>query len=224
MTYVPYMTVDEVRERTEYKADDFYATDEEERFDELLERVEEEAGATIDSFMGDTSFHHEEGVELEVPAPRRASIELLYPVQDVLMVEVLRARGGDFQEIDENRYYFTEHRLYLHEGQKASRSWRRRGRASNPLRSNIDRVTWADMGRLVRVTYNRGYTEVPANVKSVQMAIINNILRNLRLEQSIGSISPDAVSNYVNNREVMTEDIEKRLKQLTRFGGTTMVI
>lgn len=220
-----YLTATAIEDRISYKGEQFFTTATATNFESLLETLEEESRALIESYMGDVTFSEETGKELEVVAPDSIYIELKFPVTSITKVEIKYTANGSYNTMDTERYYYSKHALYLAEhGIAYSDMSRRRWLMRNPISRDLKRVTWRDSCYEVKVTYDRGYSDIPSNVKGIQLSLINNMLRNLRLEQSIGSIEPDAVTSYIEAGKVFTSDIKARLDGITSFGGTTVVV
>lgn len=221
-----YLTPDEIEKRIEYQQTDYFedGTGYADDWEELLESLEKETRAYIESYMGDETFSYETGTTLEVTPPDNSTIQLSYPVDSIDKVEVKKTRDGDWEELDSDRYYHTDHSLILHERPSNAKYRGRLRRRRNPISRFTERATWRDLYYNIKVTYDRGFENIPENVKGIQISMINNLLRNLRLEQSIGAIEADAIGTYVDAGSVMTEDIEKRLDEITGFGRATVVI
>jgi hypothetical protein len=74
------------------------------------------------------------------------------------------------------------------------------------------------------VTYDRGFDPVPADILSVQVALVNRMLRNLKTEQNISAMEPDQIESVTAAEAVLTEDIRQRIDQVHKLGGQTQVI
>ncbi len=219
-----YQTKAEIKERIKYDGSEVVAEDAATgTFDDLLDTLESESRAMIESYKGDVTFSEETDVVKEIEAPDDVTIALDFPVNDVSKVEVKYRFTGGWNTLDSDYYYHSEHNLILGKTYP-KRNINSRNRRKNPATRYLYRGTWADICYKVKVTYDRGYSTIPSNVKSVQITLINNMLRQLRLEQSIAAIEPDAVGTYLDAGKIMTEDVTDRLDQMTSFGGTTVVI
>jgi hypothetical protein len=78
-----------------------------------------------------------------------------------------------------------------------------------------------DIAEKIRVTYDRGFVEIPPDVLSVQVAIVNRILRNLKTEQNIAAMEPEQISAVTDAEAILTDDIRARIDQVTPLGGAT---
>jgi len=214
-----YQTPDEIKERVEYGADDFFDNEPQpgDKYDSLLERLEKESRKAIESYKGDITFEKETKTQ-KFNAPESTVIQLEYPVHDVLKVEYQRYPDDNWEELDSQSYKFTDHNLILirfpkqllaHQGMVKGRQ--------NPLTSNIRRYEWVDFATTVRVEYERGYEDIPENIVGVQITLINKKLRQLREEQNIAGLSVGDIDNLGKFDTLMTEDVQERLDETTSF-------
>lgn len=81
------------------------------------------------------------------------------------------------------------------------------------------------MGTEVRVTYTRGYEEIPANIKQLTTNIANRMLRNLKNEQNVAAASPDELAGVSPEYDrVISDSIQESLDGLTTLGGATYTV
>ena len=211
-----YTELSTLKQRIEYKGDDYYDIHPEEKFDELLTQLEKESRQLINNHKGSAglsfTFEKETDRTDTIRAPNARTVQLVYPVQNVSKVEIELFDKG-YNELDDTSYDSTRHNLIL---QRSAfpfiNDTRQRKRK---LDRNITDPTWNDICTKVRVTYTRGYDSIPENVKNVQIQMINKMLRNLRMEQGIQSVEPDNVSQFVDAGTVMSEDIRQSLDDIS---------
>ena len=237
----PYQSLERLKMRLEYEATDIFddRDNAEKRFDRLLmgtaevgdgedfDGLEAEARTTIESYAGgqvdgdfDTSFTFVREVDRqdEIRATEDTSISLIGPVVEISTVEIKRTLRSDWHELNEHRWDRDNNRLVLSYGSRVSRA--RHGRRRNVLTDEATRATWRDICEKMRVTYTRGYEPVPATIRSVQVRIINRMLRNLVTEQTIQAMEPDQIAAVTSAEAVITEDIEMRIRELSPLGGS----
>ncbi len=207
-----YLAVDDIKPRIHYRSDDFSLTSSE--FDDLLETIETETRELINSHMGDESFSKETGRIDKFSAKDSAAIPLTYPVDSITKVEYKRKISGSWRELDSDRYTSTEHRLKLRRYPEIFYE-RRQCRSMNRLNYDSSRLAWSDFAVEIKVTYDRGYDSVPANVKNIQIDMINKTLRKLKNEQNISAMNPEQMEAVTQSSRIMTEDIMKRLDDIT---------
>lgn len=215
-----YQTVDRIKSRISYTPSQFNEYEQDVEFDDLLEMLEEESRAIIDSYMGDESFNYEEDREDRIMARDTKGLSLIYPVQDVKKVETKRF-GSDWDELDSNNWTFDDHSLYL-------RKYNRRlfdvhGRDYYTMRDVRD-LNWSDFCTEVRVTYDRGFEDIPDNILNIQISIISNILNEMRQKQANSVFDPSDNNLVVDLDQIMSKDIEKRLKDITSFGKNAVIL
>jgi len=230
-----YQTVSEIKSRIELKEDDFYDQDPTVSFENLLETLEKETRSLINSYKDDVSFT-EQTYEEVYQSPDGTTIPLIYPVKKdatddngdkILTVWYRRRSDQDWRLLDSRRYYLTDHRLILYDAptNKFNRGNRgRRYKVRNPLKANLERMTWWDFSRQVKIKYVAGFDPIPDLVKNIQIDLINNILSNLLLDKGIKRMNPSEMESYIQDRAVLTEDIKERLDTITTPHGRTMVV
>lgn len=216
-----YQSLDAIKQRVDYDGAAFFDDNEHLRFDELLVRLEEEARGLIETRSGDETFALEEGRVDEFRATDDAALPLVYPIRDVQSVEFKRTMRADWTTLEPDRYDYTDHRLVLDVGRRRG-SMRLSGGVD--LTSHAERSTWMDLARKLRVTYDRGFDPVPADIRSVQIDIINRLLRTLRSEQNIGAMEPDQLQSVTTAEAVLTDDIRERIDQVTGLGGKSLSV
>lgn len=220
-----YQSLDRIKRRISksFKPKSYFHEDEENQFDLLLEDLEEESSGMIESYKGDVSFIREERVTT-IPARDSTRIPLIFPIQSIKSVEWRNNSQQDWRELNERRYYHTKHALVLEHSIKSDRMSRSRGvfRGRNPLKDNTMRSTWRDVARHLKITYTAGYEKenIPPDVLSIQIDIITNMLNDLRGDQSKFPASAQEISDRVSGKEIMTDDIRRRLDEVTRHYGS----
>lgn len=205
-----YQTVDEIKARVHYRKEDFDLDTND--FQTLLETVEEESRALIESFMGDFTFEKETDRVDVINSSYSEGVPLVYPVDKVSKVEYKRRASSDWEELDEDHWYNTEHRLVL---DRYPRQYERRRHFHRRIGDR--KRKWKDISTQISVTYDRGYDNIPANVKNIQLDIINKILRRLKNEQSVSAMDPEQMQALELADKVMSDDILERLNQITRL-------
>lgn len=223
-----YLTTDEIRDRIEYDPDVFFDINPSTKFDSLLTTLEQESRNLINSYIGidNETLKSETDKVYEIDAPDNARISLIYPVQDVTKVEVKRGIDDDWETLDSKYYSYSERGIKLKKSftNLDARNFPYTRRKVNNLKINSNRITWAILYRRVKITYDRGYDTIPSDIKSAQIKIINNLLRNLRQEQNVSALSPSDISNYVEGTTVLTEDIQNILDNQTRLRDNVVVL
>lgn len=215
-----YTTLSELRQRVNYVGDDFFDDNAALRFDELLVRLEREARGIFVTLWGDQTPLTETDRVDEKRTTDDAALLLAYPVNDVSTVELKRSTGSDWTTLDADRYDYSDHRLIL--TNRARNAPRNR---ANELTRYAGRTTWQDLAAKIRVTYDRGFgAEPPADIKSVQVQLINQLLRNLKREQTVAAASPEEMAQMSAQAEVVTEEIRDRIADVTSPGGATMSV
>ncbi len=232
----PYQTLDRLRARVEYEPGDIFDDDDnaEKRFDRLLagseavgetdgfRGLEAEARGIIETRLGDNTLAAEDGrVDVERTTDDSA-MPLVFPIRDVQSVEYKVDLGDDFETLDTDRWDFTDHNIILSFGRRMAES--RHGFRGNRLTGFTARLTWLDLAEKIRVTYDRGFETVPADVLSVQVAIVNRMLRNLKVEQNVAAMEPDQLEAMTASEAILTDDIRDRIDQVTPLGGATQAL
>lgn len=214
-----FQPLSEIRDRLDYTGEDFFSDNEQLRFDELLVRLERESRGIFLTLYGDQTPLEETGRVDTKRTTDDAAMMLVYPINDVTEVEIKPAPSSDWKTLDSDRWDFTEHRLVL-----VSR--RRTGppKRGNELTDDALRTTWRDLASKIRVTYDRGYSETPGDIKSVQIQMINQFLRKRKREQTTAAATPDELAGMSETNEVVTDEIRQRVADVTSPGGATMSI
>lgn len=233
----PYQSLARIRARVDHEPNDFFEDNAEKRFDRLLmgttavgdtadgdpdewDGLEAEARGWIETMLGDETLNEETGRVDEIRPGYDSALTLVFPITDVTKVEYKTTLSADWQTLDADRYTHTEHNLILEtcrRGRTALIDTRR-----NTLADAATRGTWADLAARLRVTYDRGFAEIPLDIKSVQIQIINRMLRLLRAEQTFAAASPEEWQGVSPEFDrVITEDIRDRVADVTTLGGAT---
>jgi hypothetical protein len=146
-----------------------------------------------------------------------ATLELPYPVNSVDTVERLVLRGTDetWEEIEPRRYTSDRYHLILR-SQFGRLTNTRNSIRANPLTNSADRRTWRDVSEELRITYSRGFETIPAEVRNVTIRLVNQMCRNLAMEQGIAAASPEQMRPLIDASAVVTEEIEKDIQNLTQ--------
>lgn len=234
----PYQSVERLRARIEHQPSDLFDDNAQKRFDRLLggteavgddpvaaggwHGLEFEARKYIETLVGDQPLNRETGRVDEVRPSYDAAIGLVYPIDDVTTVEFKTRIGGDWRTLDTDRWTHTDHHLILeHVGRRATPG--RGGTRRNTLADGATRATWRDLAAKLRVTYDRGFDPVPGDIQSVQVQMVNRMVRLMRLEQNLAAASPEEWQGVSPQFDaVVTEEIRDRIGDFTTTGGATM--
>jgi len=220
-----YQDLSTIRSRIDYQARDLYEEQNAQlQFDELLVRLEEESRGIFETLWGDETVLEETDRIDEKRTTDDAAMPLAYPIQEVTQVERKNTIGSDWEVLDSDWYDATKHRLVLAQRPNVNslRVWRNRG---NPLTRNATRATWRDLATKIRVMYDRGFSGgAPADVKSIQIQLINQMLRKLKREQTVAAASPEELAGMTDRNEVLTEEIRARIADVTKPGRATQSI
>jgi hypothetical protein len=218
-----YQSLDRLRQRIDYQPDDFYDDNAALRFDELLVELEEESRGIFETLWGDETPLSEEGRTDTIQPTDDAALPLVYPIVDVTEVEYKRSLMSGFETLDSDWYTHTEHRLILSD-RPTINSLRLRQRG-NPLADTARRTTWSQLAAKLRVTYDRGFGDSPPqDIQSVQVALINNMLRQLKREQTVAAASPEEFAGQTETNEVVTDEIRNRISDVTKPGLATFSV
>lgn len=228
----PYVSLERFRERVTYDPEDFFrdSHNPERRFDRLAKRALSEATSIINNNTGDETWHRETDRTEILPAPSGRILGLVYPVVEVSSVERLyfagAGGGGDFRTLPERSYRATEHGVILRRSRGRSPRSRSVGREHpNNLTDAAGAAEWGDIGQEIRVTYTRGYDEIPPNIKELTTTIANRVLRNLKNEQNVAAASPDELAGVSPEFDkVLSDGIKESLDGLTTLGGATYTV
>jgi hypothetical protein len=215
-------SLSEIRERVDYDGESLFSDNEQLRFDELLVRLERESRGIFVTLWGDETPLTETDRVDEKRATYDAAILMPYPVNDVTEVETKQSQADDWEVLEPRWYDWTPHRLILAE-RPSNLAHRRHG---NPLTRTAGRATWRDICTNIRVTYDRGFgDDAPNDVKSIQIALINRMLRHLRQEQTVAAASPEDFAGVASEfDDVVTDAIRERIADVTSPGGATMSV
>jgi len=159
----------EIRLRVQYDGSELFDEhNTQRRFDELLVRYERQTRNLIETHYSDETFAFEEDRVDELRARDVETLQLVYPVQEIKSVEWRRAPGADFEDVDARWYAATDHGIELRRARRGKHPQKRSG---SPLTSDAARLSWRDFADRVRVTYDRGFDPVPADVLDIQFAL-----------------------------------------------------
>jgi len=242
----PYQPLERLRERIEHTPEDIFGDEPnaEARFDRLLYGtaatdpdapesgawigLEAEARGIIQTLNGDQPLGKEPARVDTFRPDYDAATTLVYPVQSVESVEYKHSLGDDYSTLDPDRYALDRrgnaHLLVLEHFRRGGRG-ARGGTRRNTLADNANRATWRDLAAELKVTYERGFDPIPADIKSVQVSIVNRMLRLMRAEQSFAAASPEEFQGVSPEFDrVVTEDIRQRVADFTSPGGATMTM
>ena len=211
MTYV---SNSEIKARIDFNGEDFYDINPEQKFDELITNLEEDSRAEINGQIGGRTYEKETDRTDTLDAPDKDILELVFPIQSISQVETFRRDG--WKTLDDERYEHTAHNLELLPVIRHEYGNYLRYRHENPLSQRTKELVWCDIATRVRVTYDRGYDEIPHMIKEAQIDMVNRMLIHLRQDQNISKIKPDQVTEQLKNRTILTEDIMERLGRVSR--------
>jgi len=217
-----YQSLARLRERVEYEGGDFFSDNEQLRFDELLVKLEAESRAIFENLYGDVTPKAQDGRIDERQAVDNKALSLPYPIRDVTEVEVQYNVGGDFETLDTEWYSHTEHHLIL-DSDRIPRT-RFNLRRQRGIERFASQPGWLDLCERLRVTYDRGFESIPQDILSVQVQIVNNLLRQLRLEQNVEAAAPDEYRAMTDGMEVVTDEIKSRISSIASPGRSTMAV
>lgn len=215
-----YQSLERLRQRVEYQAGDFFSNNEQLRFDELLVELEAEARGIFETMWGDVKPTAEDGRIDTVQATDDTALSLPYPVRDVTEVEIKYANGGDFETLEPRWYSHSEFNLILETDAVPRTRYDIRNDYGLPRFANSP--TWIDLGEQVRITYDRGFETLPDDIISVQVQLVNNLLRKLRLEQNVEAASPDEYRAMTDGMEVVSDEIRARIDDIASPSRTVM--
>jgi len=220
-----YQTLTDIRPRINYEGEDLFPDQNAQLdFDELLVRLEREPRGVFETLWGDETVLEETGRVDTKRTTDDAAIALVYPIQDVSEVETKTTLASDWKTLDTNRYDNTAHRLVLSE-RPTTNALRVERYDGNPLTRHATRATWGDLAAKIRVTYDRGFSGgAPADVKSIQIQLINQMLRKLKREQTTAAATPDELAGMSEVNEVLTDEIRNRIADVTKPGLATQSI
>lgn len=237
----PYQSLDRIRARIDHTPEELFDDNAEKRFDRLIMGTTEvgdtsdgdagewfgleyETRSMIESILGDQPLGYEGDRTDEIRPGRDAALTLVYPIQDVTEVEIKRSLQSDWETLDADKYTWTDHRLILEYRRPGTRE-NRGGLRRNVLADTAGRATWRDIASKLRVTYDRGFEQIPGNILSIQTDLINRMIRLMRAEQNFAAASPDEWQGVSPEFDrVMTEDIRERIYDVTSLGGVTQSV
>jgi hypothetical protein len=241
----PYQSLERIRERIEHTPSDIFDTNPQARFDRLIMGtqqtdpnapeseswvgLEAESRGIIETMTGDQPLGHEPSRVDEFRPSWDAGLTLAYPVHSIESVEYKHSLGGEWRTLDADRYALDRdggaHLLVLEHFRHSSVGGARGGTRRNTLADNANRSTWRDLAAKLRVTYERGFDPIPEDIKSVQISLINRMLRLMRAEQTFAAASPEEWQGVSPEFDrVITEDTRERLADFTTPGAATLTM
>ena len=221
-----YQDLDRIRQRIDYEPTDFYDDRDNAalRFDRLLVELETESRGIFETLWGDQTPLTETDREDVIRPPDDAALPLVYPIQSIASVEYKRTLGSEWDALEEDWYTHTEHRLILAERPNAN-TVRRRYNRGNPLTNKAERTTWGDLAAELRVTYDRGFGDTPpADILSIQIALVENMLGSRKLDETISAGSPEQMREAITADDVVTDAIRSRVDDVTKPGLATITV
>jgi len=244
MASEPYQSLERLRARIDFEPDDLFgeSANAEKRFDRLLmgeaavgdapkgdgwRGLEAEARDIIENLSGDIPYNREPERVDEVRAPDTATIQLAYPVNSVATVEVKRTLRDDYEELRDYQYDVTDHHLIAEFGTRAGQTRQANGsrRPVNELLYTTQRMNWRDRVRKVRVTYDRGYEEVPYQIQSAQADLVGRAIRKMRADQTFAAASPDEFAGVSPEfDDLLTDEIRRRIEDTTSLSGSARAL
>jgi len=218
-----YQDLDRIRERIEYGAGEFYDDNAELRFDELLVELEKESRGIFETLWGDETPLSEVDRVDTIRATDDAALALVYPIQQIREVETRQSVGDDWETLDADNYTATEHKLIL--ATRDTSYVLRRHSHANPLGSFAGRGAWVDLASSIRVTYDRGFDPIPTDILSIQITLINRMLRQLRGEQTVAAADPGELGDVASQLDnIVNDDIRRRIGDVTSPGLATVSV
>lgn len=214
-----YQDLDDLRQRVDYQGEDLFTDNEQLRFDELLVRLERESRAIFETLWGDQTPAQETDRTDTIRCTYDAAIKLVYPITAVSEVEFKRTLDSDWEVLESNRYDATKHHLIL--SRRPATDIVRHRHAGTHITELNTRSTWADLAEKIRVTYDRGFDPVPYDIQSVQVDLVNKMLRQLKREQTVAGASPDELAEMTDRTEIVTDEIRNRISDVTSPGRAT---
>jgi hypothetical protein len=219
-----YQTLSELRKRIDYDGESLFQENAQLQFDKLLVRLERESRGIFETLWGDETVLEETDRTDIKRATDDAALLMPYPVNDVSEVEIKHSQNDDWDTLDEEHWDFTEHRLVL--ARRSNNNSLRHQRHANPITAGASRATWRDLCVKIRVTFDRGFgSDPPADVTSIQVELVNRMLRRLRQEQTVAAASPEDFAGVAENfDDVVTDAIRDRISDVTSPGAATLSI
>jgi len=193
---------------------DFFQTNPEPQFEDLLDTLEKRSRAIINGELKGEGYERETDRVDTVDAPDKPVIQLVYPVDTVSQVEV-SVKPGDWRTLDTEIYSNDDQKLEIKQSfiERDYPFFSNR----NPLTRESNKATWAKVAERVRITYDRGQTvdNIPQGIKEVQQEIIRRMLVHYRQEQNLANITPEEVQGF-NQRQIKTDDIMTRIDTISQ--------
>lgn len=218
-----YQALADIRSRIDHRPDDLFDDNAALRFDELLVRLERESRGIFETLWGDQTPLEETDRIDEKRTTDDAALKLVYPIQDVTKVERKVSLASEWKELDDEWYDYDDHHLIL--ARRPNTRLMRQRQRGNVLAGDAERAPWRALGEKIRVTYDRGFAGgAPADIKSLQIQLISNMLTKLRTDQTIAAGSPDELAQAVDTDMIVTEEIRDRISDVTSPGYATMSV
>ncbi|MFW6026961.1 MAG: hypothetical protein ACOCRX_11545 [Candidatus Woesearchaeota archaeon] len=204
--YEEYISIDNLEMRIQYDYEDLFSNDEDDMRDykELLKDIRKSAVDILESHFNDNTFVKEEREDI-IKSKDNKTINLVYPVIEINSVEFKRSYYDDYKTLTDSLYYHDKHNLYLRDINK--KYYRRNFGIRNKFNKRYD--TFKSFSDLIKIEYERGYDDIPANIKTIIVRICNNILRNMKDEDNIIIRSPQETREFVKNNSVIDKETEK---------------
>ncbi len=198
------------------KGEDFYEVSPESKFTDLLKDLEERTRAIINTQIGGETLLEETDRVDEVQAPSTRRIELSYPVKEIKKVERYIRNG--WETVNSELYYSTDKSVQLHSTIRNIPQSYRQDINRNIIKAFSNEPSWNQIADKVKVTYDRGYKQdnIPIEVQEIQKTLVKRLVQYMRMDQNLGLTDPSEVDESYINRELLTEDIQKRLLKVTR--------
>lgn len=219
-----YQDLERIRQRIDFAPGDFYDDNAALRFDELLVELEKESRGIFVTLWGDqTPLTETDRVDTIQPTDNAAE-PLVYPVKSVSTVEYKRTLNDDWEPLEPEWYTHTDHRLILSDRPNAN-TLRYRYARGNPITDAAERTSWNALAAKLRVTYDRGFGDTPpADILSVQIALIENMLGSRKLQETISAGSPEQIRESITADDVVTEAVRKRIDDVTKPSMATITV
>lgn len=218
-----YQSLADIRDRITFRGHEFFDNNAELRFDELLVRLETESRGIFETLWGDETVLEETGRTDVIRTTDDAAMPLVYPITDVTEVEYKISQGSDWETLDTDHYDHTAHRLVL--ARRPNINTLRHRQRGNVIATDAQRAAWRDLAAKIRVTYDRGFANgAPADVKSIQIQLIENFLRKRKQDSTVSAGSPEDMAAAMETNMVVTDEIRSRVADVTSPGRATFSV
>jgi len=215
MTYLTLQEIQDAVKPAGRDGEEFYQTNPDPQFEELLQRLEKDSRAIINNQLKGEGYSRETDREDIIDAPDKPHVQLVYPVDTVSKVEVQTIPDGDWETLETELYSVDDQKIKLRQSIRRNQDYY--FNVQNPLRYANGRARWSQLCERLRVTYDRGYetSNIPQGLKEVQKEIIRRMLTYMRQDQNLANLTPDDINQF-NTRQVLTDDINARIGELTQ--------